>query len=261
MYLLLIQIVECEGYISHHMTFCFYCFSMAKTKMTERKRKVVPNKEKPFICGTCGTRFLRRTYLNVHNKKFHANEVDTVKKNPIPTDATGSPIPVCVPKPGTSSGKESFLLEDWSSPDIELLEPGENSEPELDESVTSPDVEDNSVESEKGGEETEKGEQKVDQKLDDGQPEKQDSVKKEEMESLEKRKDAGDIREVNKIYEGRLYTKPTRPMRPLAPRKHDQEDSEEDLDEIQISLRDCKKKRVIFKLPGGKKLQMDLKFQ
>ena len=42
---------------------------MARTKTTERKR--VNQSDKPYSCNHCGTRFIRKTYLNVHIKKFH----------------------------------------------------------------------------------------------------------------------------------------------------------------------------------------------
>ena len=52
---------------------CFVCCRMVKTKITPRKApaKKPQETEKPFSCVTCGTRFMKRAYMNVHIKKFH----------------------------------------------------------------------------------------------------------------------------------------------------------------------------------------------
>ena len=79
------------------------------------------------------------------------------------------------------------------------------------------------------------------------------------------------------IYLGRTYSKPTHPMRPYAPKRKASEsgpsgeevvkqkkasDSDsEDIDEIQINMKDTMKKRLVLKFPGGKKLEMNLKFK
>ena len=107
---------------------------MAKTKTT--KRKTVQPVDKPYSCH-CGTRFIRRTYLNVHIKKFHNDEVVPPKvpetKSETPKIPETKSVPPKIPelksnntnvspnvKPSTS---KAFTLDDLSSPDCEVLEP------------------------------------------------------------------------------------------------------------------------------------------
>ena len=270
---------------------------MAKTKMTERKVKVVQTKDKPFACETCGTRFLRRTYLNVHMKKFHESKEETNKvhesketktshesKKETIKDITGSPS--LSPGPSTSKQDDGFLLEDWSSPDIQLLEEEEASEQEqsgsesVDNCCNEKDKEkqgENELDVSLKGEPNDGEERSGDNDCDEKNGEKQGEVNMKEGEPRdgEEKREEKDTRTIRNIYEGRVYSKHTQPMKPFAPKRkistNEQPDQKrakeenvesgtEDIDEIQISVNQNMRKRVVLKFPGGKRLQMDLSF-
>ena len=240
---------------------------MAKTKTT--KRKTVQPVDKPYSCH-CGTRFIRRTYLNVHIKKFHNDEVVPPKvpetKSETPKVPETKSVPPKIPelksnvspnvKPSTS---KAFTLDDLSSPDCEVLEPYDI------------DSDSDNMDCSSGGSSDSKksdNEEVVDNEmeLNRGKEEKRnEEVVDTEIELNHGKEEMGkeDIRKVKELYLGRIHCKPTRPMKPLAPVKRFQEKpvEEEAIDEIIINLKDDMKKRIVFKLPSEKKLQMDLNFK
>ena len=82
---------------------------MARTKTTERKR--VNQSDKPYSCNHCETRFIRKTYLNVHIKKFHERSTsqEQVKSTAL--------VPKNVIK------VLNYSDDDWTDPEISLDEP------------------------------------------------------------------------------------------------------------------------------------------
>lgn len=58
---------------------CYFRMKMAKLKVTKtkiaQKEKHDKNQDKPFSCHCCGSRFIKRIYLDAHIKKFHSKHV------------------------------------------------------------------------------------------------------------------------------------------------------------------------------------------
>ena len=162
-------------------------------------------------------------------------------------------------KPSTS---KAFTLDDLSSPDCEVLEPydidsdSDNMDCSSGGSSDSKksDNEDDSAKEEMGNEEGVDNEMELNR----GKEEKgNEEVVDTEIELNHGKEEMGkeDIRKVKELFLGRIHCKPTRPMKPLAPVKRFQEKpvEEEAIDEIIINLKDDMKKRIVFKLPSGKK--------
>ena len=229
---------------------------MAKTKVT--KRKHVKNEGKPFACH-CGTRFLKRIYLNAHIKKFHLEK-----------------------KEAPSTSIISYEIEDdfdWSDPDIELLEPGREGEEEhqdissFDSSSESSNEEDKGSDSMNKDDNTEKNIQEdsagsskdcADMNLTTKETTEGESgnMSEDSSSQCQEISDNKDNREVQAIYEGRMYCKPTQPMKVLAPkRKLEGNSTDSDIEEIQVSVKESMKKRLCFNLPGGKKLKVDIRLE
>lgn len=241
-----------------------YSFRMARTKIT--KRKHVPTKDKPWICTTCGTRFMKKTYMNVHMKKFHGENVDEKSeppKKPEPEEKPETPKMKIEksnePRPSTSK----FTLDDLSSPDCEILDPGDIESSKDSESTDSNSDIESSEESVVEKEEVEKQEvKKQESEKQEVVKEKSSGNKKEEL-AIPKE----DVRKVQNLYEGRIVNKPTRPMRPLAPvkrnigKEENKLEEEEDVDEIVVNMKEDMRKRVVLKFPNGKRLQMDFNFK
>lgn len=199
---------------------------MAKTKIT--KRKCVEKEEKPFLCK-CGTRFLKRIYLNAHIKKFHA-DVQSSSGN------TSSEL---------SLVRDNFEGSDWSDPDIELGEPKESTDSgKSDESSSEEEnhedkeeKQDNdksrnyTKENNEGHKRAEVDEQEteiMENKNSDGKAEIINDRKDKEKTGIMDNKSIAtetviklnkDQREVREIYQGRLYSKPTKPIKIFAPKK------------------------------------------
>ena len=277
-----------------------YCFRMAKTKTT--KRKSVQPIDKPFACH-CGTRFLRQTYLNVHMRKFHPEEIPESKSMPRVGKAelvSKVPEPKSVPKapennfpdmgPSTSRG---FVLNDLSSPEgCEVLDPYDLDSDKESEKVNSSSEDSDDSESSKdvsfGKKEIPVEKPELDSKeISDEEPgldgkeeipnvEQGVDSKKEEipdgLPELYDRKEV-DSRIVNELYLGRMRCKATRPQRPLAPIKRSMIETgcmgkgetrvqpTSEIDEVQINVNQETKKRIVFKMPDGKKLKLDVSFE
>ena len=247
---------------------------MARTKTTERKR--VNPADRPFFCHHCGTRFLRKTYLNVHIKKFHSTGINSEQEKSV----TLMPEKV-------ETEMLSYSDEDWTDPDISLEEPLRESEgsSELEDNNDKKDydsVESDLIVSESDSEVVQKEEE--DEKA-EGQSEIQteeaekadrsSEVQKEEEDEktecsnlIQKEKVAGvrekDKREIRDIYQGRLYSKRTVPMRVMAPKRQSTcvlPEKDEDIDEIELKLKDSRKKRLVLKCPCGKRLKLDIQLE
>ena len=82
-----------------------------------------------------------------------------------------------------------------------------------------------------------------------------------------------DTRIVNELYLGRMRCKATRPQRPLAPIKRSTIETgcirkgetrvqpTSEVEEVQINVNQETKKRIVFKMPDGKKLKFDISFE
>ena len=94
---------------------------MARTKTT--KKKCTQPQDKPFACH-CGTRFIKRIYLNAHIKKFHLDKTeDGINNQNVDSENRSSKVMDCEESSISSVMNFELEEEDWSDPDIELLEP------------------------------------------------------------------------------------------------------------------------------------------
>ena len=239
---------------------------MARTKTTERKR--VNQSDKPYSCNQCGTRFIRKTYLNVHIKKFH--ERSTSQEQAKSTALVPENVIEVL----------NYSDEDWTDPDISLDEPlreqDSNTDSELENSRNEKacdSVVNDLVVSESGSDlvqenKTKKVESPSDMQIEIEAEKPQDLSKFQEEKEFENSvcidaiqenvSEVGeeDKREIRGIYEGRLYSKRTAPMRAMAPKRNSAcmlSQKDEDIDEIELKLKDCSKKRLVLKCPCGKK--------
>ena len=240
---------------------------MVKTKITPRKApaKKPQETEKPFSCGTCGTRFMKRAYMNVHIKKFHTGSSDSKIVSPSTSSksvVSPSTSLKSVVSPSFSSPKE-LDYEDLSDPEIELLDAKSDESAKSSPEVVKADL------NEGNGKEALVQEESIEMQIEEKVPDENNNTS-DMMKGTDSRK-------VEAIYLGRTYSKPTHPMRPYAPKRKASEsgpsgeevvkqkkasDSDsEDIDEIQINMKDNMKKRLVLKFPGGKKLEMNLKFK
>ena len=226
---------------------------MAKTKTM--KRKSIQPVDKPFACH-CGTRFIRQTYINVHMKKFHPEEIPESKSVPRVGKAESvSKVPEAksVPKapknnfldigPSTSGG---FVLNDLSSPEgCEVLDPYNFDSDKVSEKVDSssedgddsessenacfgkkeipvekPELDSKEISNEEPGLDGKEEIPNVEQGVDSKKEEIPDGLRE-----LYDRNEV-DTRIVNELYLGRMRCKATRPQRPLAPIKRSMIESE-----------------------------------
>lgn len=254
----------------------FHCFRkrMARTKTTERKR--VNQSDKPYSCNHCGTRFLRKTYLNVHIKKFHERSTSQEQKKST----------ALVPENVTEV--LNYSDEDWTDPDISLDAPlreqDSDTDSELENSRNEKDSEsivndliisgsDSDLEQENKAKKVESPSD-IQIEIEAEKPQDLSKVQKEkEVENAvcinaiqEKVSEVGeeDQRKIRGIYEGRLYSKRTAPMRVMAPKRQStciSSEKDEDIDEIELKLKDCSKKRLVLKCPCGKRLKLDIQLE
>lgn len=244
---------------------------MAKTKTTTRKR--VKPADKPFGCH-CGTRFLKRAYLNAHIRRFHSG-------GDIPAATTSEQIPE-----KCETEAFSYSDEDWTDPDISLEEPVTQSESsselkesdikdcdsiEKDLAVSDSDLEE--VQNEEDDKKTNSpSDIKTEEECKDAAEissgvQQEERIKKTEFVQKQKEKSGeveDDTREIRNIYEGRLYSKPTVPMRVMAPKRQTtlvSREKDDDVDEIELKLKDSRKKRLVLKCPCGKKLKLDIQLE
>ena len=66
-----------------------------------------------------------------------------------------------------------------------------------------------------------------------------------------------DKRDIQKVYNGRTYCKPTQPSKVFIPKRK----QEETIDEMIVNVSDNLKKRVIMRLPCGKQIKLDISME
>lgn len=256
--------------------FFFHCFRkrIARTMTTERKR--VKQSHKPYSCNHCGTRFLRKTSLNIHIKKFH--ERSTIKGQVKST--------ALVPENVTEVLNYSY--EDWTDPDISLDEPlreqDSNTDSELENSRNEEDcvsIVNDLIISESDSDLVQENKAKKAERPSDIQIEIE-AEKPQDLSKLQKEKavenavcidaiqekvsEVGgeDKREIRGIYEGRLYSKRTAPIRVMVPKRQStriSSEKDEDINETELKLKDCSKKRLVLKCPCGKRMKLDIQLK
>ena len=231
---------------------------MAKTKLT--KRKLVKKEDKPFACH-CGTRFIKRVYLNAHIRKFHGTQVE------IPNSEQPSTSKAADHQPSTSKATDNQNwnlsdLEDWSDPEIELLDPVRDPESEGDE-MENDNENDTDGEVICLGDESDVKEKSVSDKEDNVEETVTNLKENAEDEVVGVVNDSKEImqkedtRDIQKVYEGRTYCKPTQPSKVFAPKRK----QEETVDEIIVNVSDSMKKRIVMRLPSGKQIKLDISME